>query len=128
MKRLALALLLVASPAFAAKVPVSWTNPTTNTDGSALTNLASVTVQWGSCSGGAFGTLQSAVTVKTSTPGAKMSAFAYPVGLALVCVRAFATNSAGASSAYSSVATWTPPAALGQPVAIVLHFGKRHDS
>lgn len=120
MRRLALAvaLLLAATPAFAAKVLVRWTNPATNTDTSALTNLASVTVQWGSCSGSAFGTLQSSATLATTTAGAQRSTWAFPVALSPVCIRAYATNTAGTNSAYSNVAVWLPPVAPGQPAPL----------
>ncbi len=118
MKRLALLLLAVAMPAHAAKVLVRWTNPSTNIDGSALTNLASVTVQWGSCTGTAFGVLQASATLKTTTPGAQRSTWAYPSNLSPVCIRAYATSSAGAVSGFSNVAVWIPPVAPGQPAAL----------
>ena len=122
-QKLLLPLLLIAGllllcDAHAAKVLVRWTNPSTNTDGSALTNLASVTVQWGSCNGTAFGTLQNSTTLNTTLTGATQSTWAYPVGLNPVCVRAFATNSAGGNSAYSNVAEWIPPLAPGQPAPL----------
>ncbi len=119
MRSLVIALLLaVALPAHAAKVLVRWTNPSTNTDGSALTNLASVTVQWGSCAGSAFGTLQSSATLQTTVPGATASTWAFPSNLSPVCIRAYATSSAGVSSGFSNVAVWTPPVALGQPAPL----------
>lgn len=126
----ALACLVVAAPAFAAKVPVTWTNPSTNTDGSALTDLASVTVQWGSCSGSAFGTLQNSVTVPTAAPGAAMKTYIYPVDLSPVCVEAYATNTSGAHSAPSNVAQWTPPATLGKPeqLGALIHLTFRRAS
>lgn len=118
-------LFLAPAMAWGAKVRVMWTNPTQNTDGTAITNLASVTVAWGSCAGvGIFGTPQASITVPTASPGAVLSAYAFPVGLSPVCLRACATNSLGHSSAWSAVVTWTPPT-LGQPVAlgqpIILH-------
>lgn len=115
---LAVALLLAATPAFAAKVLVRWTNPTTNTDTSALTNLASVTVQWGSCSGTAFGTLQSSATLATTTAGAQRSTWAFPVGISPVCIRAYATSTTDTTSAFSNTAVWIPPVALGQPAPL----------
>ena len=119
--------LLAAFPAYAAKVRVSWTNPTANTDGSTLTDLASVTVQWGSCVGTAFGTLQSAATVPTTVAGAAVTTWAFPVDLSPVCIRAFATTTTGEISAPSNVALWSPPTTLGKPtpLGVVLHFTKR---
>lgn len=119
MRRLiAFLLLAFCAQAHAAKVLVRWTNPSTNTDGSPLTDLASVTVQWGSCDGTAFGTLQNSATLQTTTPGATASTWAFPVNLSPVCIRAYATSSAGTVSGFSNVAVWIPPVALGQPAPL----------
>ena len=119
MKRVALAALLAfCAQAHAAKVLVRWTNPSTNTDGSALTNLASVTVQWGSCHGTAFGTVQGSTTLQTTLPGVAASTWAFPSNLSPVCIRAYATSSAGVVSGFSDVAVWIPPVALGQPAPL----------
>jgi hypothetical protein len=50
------ALLLFGGVAQAATFTVTWRNPTTNTDGSALTDLSSIELEWGTCAGSAFGT------------------------------------------------------------------------
>lgn len=114
-----LAAVLLICSAHAAKVHVRWTNPTSNTDGTPVTNLASVTVEWGSCSGaGIFGTPQASITVPTTAPGAQLGAYAFPVGLAPACLHAKATNSLGKSSAWSAVVQWTPTAAPGKPVTL----------
>jgi len=90
----------------AATVTVSWTNPTTNTDGSAIPasgagSLTSVRLEYGTCgTGGTFGTKAGEVTrnmpVTTTTlnlnPGTS-------------CVRAFVSNTYGAESAASNVLT-----------------------
>lgn len=123
---LALALLALCAAAHAAKVQVTWTNPDHNTDGTALTNLASVTIVWGACdaSGGITQPYQAAEKVPTTTPGAAMSAFAYPTALSKACLAAYASTSTGLNSALSNVVEWKPPATLGQPNAIagVIHL------
>lgn len=112
--------LLLAGLAQAAKITVTWANPTLNTDGSALTDLAHVRVEWGSCAGDAFDTVQASIQVAapaTTTP-------IYPTGLSTVCVRAFAVNSAGIESDSSNVAskevlnTLGRPVTLGQPIVL----------
>ncbi len=112
-------LLVTCSEAHAAKVQVTWTNPSMNTDGSVLTNLASVTVVWGACVGGStMGTIQASAKVLTTVDGAQLSTFAFPVGLNPVCLAAYASNSLGENSALSNVVVWTPPATLGAPNSI----------
>lgn len=123
---LALALLALCAAAHAAKVQVTWTNPDHNTDGTALTNLASVTIVWGACdaSGGITQPYQATENVPTTTPGAAMSAFAYPTALSKACLAAYATNTLGRSSPLSTVVAWQAPATLGKPNAIagVIHL------
>lgn len=117
---IALVLLLVCPIAHAAKVKVSYTLPTENTDGSALTNLSHIIVEWGTCNGDSFGTRQSAVQV----PLGVSTTFVYPSGMAKVCIRAFAVNTAGVMSSPSNTATKTllpttgKPVTLGQPVVL----------
>lgn len=123
MKRTPLLLLIIAilaaAPFFApirahaAKMLVSWTPPTQNTDGSPLTDLTSYRVEWGSCGpNGAFGTLQSSITVGATIT----STWIYPTGLNPVCVRAYAINAQKMVSAPSAVAQGSSPPTLGKPV------------
>ena len=137
MKRLALALalLLAATPAFAAKATVKWTNPSTFTTGAAIpaNGLDHETIYWGTCvqvgtNAPTFGVQQGTQTVTGTVPGAQMSVPVYPTGTGPFCFYMTTTASGGGTSAPSNVVKWTPPVALGQPVVIVLHFGKRHDS
>ncbi len=107
-------LLLIAAPAFAAKIHVTWVNPTRNTDGTPLTDLAAIKIEWGSCNGVNFGTLQSSISV---APGPQASAV-YPSGLSTVCVRAYAINSKGVSSAPTGVVSKKLFDALGRPVTL----------
>lgn len=118
-------LLVTCSEARAAKVAVEWDNPVANTDGTALTNLASVTVVWGPCSdSGAVASVQAAEKVITTVPGAHVTAFAYPTALAKACLAAYATNTNGQSGPWTAAVEWTAPATLGQPGAIagVIHL------
>lgn len=92
------ALLLIAPIAHAAKIPVTVGTPTENTDGSLLTNLAEIRVEWGSCNGIEFGVKQAGIIIPTTVPGAQLKAFIYPTGLTRICVRAFAVSSSGVVS------------------------------
>jgi hypothetical protein len=117
---IALALLLACPLAHAAKVKVSWTAPTHNTDGSVLVNLSHFIVEWGTCNGTAFGTRQSAIQV----PAGMNTTFIYPSGLSKVCIRAYAVNAVSVSSAPSNptnkdlLPATGKPVTLGQPVVL----------
>jgi hypothetical protein len=101
----------MSRPAFAAKVRVTWTAPTTNTDGSPLTDLAGYRAEWGSCaSPGVFGTYQAGLNVSASAT----SAWIYPTNLNPVCVRLYAINSKSVLS-LPAYATGPTPPALSQP-------------
>lgn len=111
--------LLVCLPSFAAKVPVSWQDPTENTDGTKLTDLKSIRLEWGTCNGAAFGTSQASILI----PAGAMHGFVYPTGMTKCCIRAFAVNTAGALSDSSSVVSKDlvalgKPQILGQPVVL----------
>jgi hypothetical protein len=116
---LALVTLLLVSPSFAAKVMTAWVNPTQNTDGTPLTNLAAIRVEWGSCTGADFGTAQASILVAAPATSAPI----YPTGLAIVCIRMYARNTAGLESAPSGVVQKTittlgKPVTLDQPIII----------
>ena len=130
MKRISLLLLMLfAGPALAAKISVQFTTPTTNTDGSALTNLSHVIVEWGTCVGTAFGVKQSSITIPVTAIGQTRSTPAYPTGLTRVCIRAFAFNTLGTSSNPSNVAVKDLLPKPGKPVTlqqpVILSFNKR---
>lgn len=114
----AIALLFVWADARAAKVPVELVTPTQNTDGTPLTDLAKVTIEWGSCSGAAFGTKQAAIDIVTTKTGVQLNSFIYPTGLARVCARAYAINSKGVSSDASNVASKDLLPSTGKPVTL----------
>lgn len=113
-------LMLACSVAYAAKIPVRWTPPILNTDGSALTDLASYRIEWGSCQGTQFSITQANLIV--TNPEATSSAI-YPTGLSRVCVRMYARNAAGRESDPSNVVIAVvtnlgKPVTLGQPVTL----------
>jgi hypothetical protein len=76
---------------------LSWTPPTQNTDGSALTNLASYRVYWG--------TSQGNYTNSTTISSGLSSFVVEPLTPATWYFALTAVNSAGAESSYSNVAS-----------------------
>lgn len=107
---------LAFAPAFAADAVVSWTHPILNVDGTSIPAsgsgaIASTRVEWGSCSGTAFGTKSGEATVAYPT-----ATVAVP-GLAVGkwCFRAFSRNGAGVDSLSSGVASKTIAPAQPQP-------------
>jgi len=105
---------LLPSIALAAKTPAEWVKPSQNTDGSPLTDLAGYRLEWGDCALGTFPnsvhTTNTSYTVVTN-------------GIAKVCIRVYAVNTAGVESPPSntltvSVKTLGKPQTLGQPVQL----------
>ena len=85
-------------------INVSWTNPTTNTDGSAIPasgagSLTGTRVQYGSCSGTAFGTMAAEQVAAAPATTASFTG----VGPGTYCVRAFARNTYSKESVSSVV-------------------------
>lgn len=114
---LILMLVFAVSRVFAADLQVSWTNATTNTDGSTIpaTGPGSLTltrVEWSVCAGGAFGTV--AGTQSTAT-GTATSLTVSNVGPATWCVRAFHRNTYGNESTASNVTTKVVPTPVPNP-------------
>ena len=112
MKRFAWMLILAGVTAGAADLNVSWVNPTANTDGSAIPtsgagSLTGTRVEWGTCSGTAFGTRAGEVTV----PAPATSTVVQNLTPGTWCVRAFSRNTYNVESAASNVASRTvnPP-------------------
>lgn len=125
----ALAALLLAVPAFAGTANVTWINPTQYDDNTTLApaDIASTTIEFGTCSGSSFGTKAGQVvvtgaatvaTVENLTPGAW-------------CFRAFTTVVAakgGGRSAVSNVASKTVPFPNPKPPSlldVIIAFFKR---
>lgn len=109
-------MLLAAGPALAANLVVSWTNPTTNTDGTPIpvTGAGSLTgtrVEWGTCSGTAFGIKSGEVTA----PAGVSTATITNVGPGTWCARAFSRNTYGTESVASNVASKIVPAPVPNP-------------
>jgi hypothetical protein len=118
---LLLGLLLLAGLANAGDALLSWTPPATNTDGSAIpaTGAGSLTgtrVEWGSCSGTAFGTAAGTVTV----PAPSTSTTITGLGVATYCFRAFARNTYGSESLASAVVSKIFPAPVPNPPVLAV--------
>ena len=120
---IALALALATVTAGAADVTVTWTHPTQNTDGTALplASIASTRVEYGSCSGSAFGTKAGEVTV--TAPGTTATITLAP---GTHCFRAYTRTVAaagglesGPSNAASKVVPFPPP---NPPVITVVNI------
>lgn len=130
-KWMLLALLLLALPAHAAKILVTWKNPTTYepecdtcTPAPLGRDLAHIRIEWGTCTASnQLGTIQSSVTIP-QLPAANTSTYIYPSGLSRTCVRAFAITVHGIESRSSNIAAKNllpstgKPVTLGQPVII----------
>ena len=103
-------------PAQAAKLHVTGVAPTPNIDGTPLTDLTGIRVEWGSCNAdGSFGAYQAGINITGVLPGATFSAWIYPTALNPVCARAFAINSANVLSAVSNTGSTKMPGTLGKP-------------
>lgn len=105
-----LVLLTAATNAFAAGVHATWNLPTQNTDTSplAVADMASTTLQYGTCNGTAFGAALGAVNVLSPLAAADIPALAPGA----YCFRAFVTTiptKGGVVSAFSNVAQATVP-------------------
>lgn len=112
-----IAFAMLASQAFAADATVSWTNPTQNTDNTAIPatgagSIASTRIEFGTCSGAAFGTKAGEVTAPGSSTSIVISGHAPG---ATVCFRAYAKNTFGVESAASAVASKDFPAPTPKP-------------
>jgi hypothetical protein len=107
-------LCVLARPVHAAKVPITWTLATQNTDNTPLTDLVATRLEWGSCVGGAFGISQASIIVKTPATSAAI----FPTRLNPVCVRAFSRNAAGVESTPSGVLQVTLPGPLLKPISL----------
>jgi len=98
---------VTATPIMAGVLNASWTMPTTNADGSALTDLASFKVYYGTSSAPCPGATFVSVPAPTSAPGASQTASTTLSGLtsgATYFAAVTAVNSSGAEGACSSVA------------------------
>lgn len=108
---LAIAAGVALNHAYAAPVTVTWALPTANTDGSAIpstgqASLVSTKVEYGTCSGTAFGAKSGEVVVNVpaTTATLEIAPASNPY-----CFRAAVTNAYGNQSAWSNVASKTVP-------------------
>lgn len=129
---LALCSLVIAEIADAAQVTLTWNNPSTNTDGSALTNLSDIIITYAPCSSdhtyldAARGTPAEKV-VMTSVAGAAMSQVIDFPAKGDTCFVAVAQNTIGQMSAQSAVAVWYSPLSMpGKPVQLSLNLTFQH--
>lgn len=105
---LLLELLVVTAPAHAGTLDASWTAPTTNTDGSPLTDLASYRVYYGTSNAPCPGSTSTQIASPTASPGAGQSVSVRLSGLtvgALYNAAVTAVDATGKESACSSLAS-----------------------
>lgn len=120
-KILVLVGLLLSTIANAASLNVSWSNPSSNVDGSAIPasgpgSLTGTRVEYGSCNGSAFGVASGQQIVLAPASNAS-----FPnIGPGSYCVRAFAQNTFGSESAASNVASKIVPAPVPNPPVLVV--------
>src|SRR2546423_13035652 len=101
----------MAVPASAGVLDASWTAPTTNADGSALTDLASYIVYYGPTNPPCHGSTFISVASPTANPGPGQTVTATLTGLTtgtLYFVAITAVDTAGNESACSTVASAVP--------------------
>lgn len=113
----ALALFLIAGSAFAGQAVVTWTNPTARTDGTALTaaQIGSTEVEYGTCSGTAFGT----VTGTQAVTGAGTTLTITGITAGTYCFRARTHDTLNNLSAWSNIASKVVPMAPPNPPVLV---------
>jgi Divergent InlB B-repeat domain len=100
--------LLLASPSVAGILDATWTAPTTNTDGSLLTDLASYLLYYGTSTSPCPGSSSVQVAAPTSSPGPNQTTSFRLTGLSagtLYNVAVTAVDAPGNQSACSSVAS-----------------------
>ena len=116
-------LLLLSLPVYAATVTVTWTMPTQYTDSSAITptDIASTTVEYGTCNGTAFGTSLGMATA--SAPATTLVINNLSAG-STYCFRAYVTmtsTAGGQSSSFSNVASKSiPPKVPSAPIIVTI--------
>jgi hypothetical protein len=114
-----------SSVAHGADATVSWTNPTQNTDGTAIPaagagSLTGTRVEWGTCSGGLFGVKAGETVVPAPAASGVLPGFSPGT---TVCFRAFARNTFGVESLESNTTAKTFPAPTPKPPVIVTVSG-----
>ena len=120
------ALVMSAGPVQAGVLDASWTAPTTNTDGSALTDLASYRVYYGPATGPCPGTAPLQVASPTSSPGPNTTVSVRLTGLVtgnLYYVSVSAVDLSGNESGCSLVASASAQVDLSVAPTGTVSFG-----
>lgn len=116
---LAVLALLACGVVHAATALATWTNPTTRSDGSPLTNLDHLVILWGPCASvnpPTLTTIKQQQVVQPSQSGGVLLVVSIP---APVCFEMMAVDSSGLTSPPSNVVEWTPKlGAPGQPIQL----------
>ncbi len=93
-----LGLLLVGGPAYAGTASITWTNPSTNVDGSPIGTITGTRIEYGTCNGGStFGT-KAGERLVTAGTSATLS-----LSPGTWCVRAYTQTAAGESAPSNAV-------------------------
>jgi len=119
-------LFLTATPAATGMLDASWTMPTTNDDGSALTNLASFKVYYGTSSAPCPGSSYVSVTAPTTAPAPNRTVTTTLTGLttgATYFAAVTAVTSSGRESTCSPVASAVARSALSIIPSSTVDFG-----
>lgn len=122
MKKLIALLLLLPGLVLADEARVRWTNPTTNTNGTAIPasgpgSLTETRVEYGTCDGTGFGTATGEVRVPA--PATETTITGFEPGMT-VCFRNFARNTYGNESGPSNIGTKTFPTPTPQPPVLTV--------
>lgn len=107
----------ICEPVHAEKLRVHLTTPTMNSDGSPLTDLAAIRIEWGTCNGQEFGTYVAGVNFPITQIGDAVVDVVYPTGINPICLRCFAMNASKVFSAPSPTIAISLTAA-GKPVVL----------
>ncbi len=131
MKRLAIFLLLgfLFSPSsYAAKIAnvnLSWVNPTLNTDGTPITDLIGIEVNWGTCGATAntMGTILGHVNVPdtgstTTTTVSPTNVTSFPICFVLRAYNGYGNYSVYSNVAEKAIPTLGIPTTLGKPILL----------
>ena len=119
-------ILLVTEPGTAGTLDATWTAPTTNTDGSPLTDLASFWLYYGTSSSPCPGSSSLQVASPTSSPGPNQTISARLTGLTtgtLYNVAVSAVDAAGNQSSCSSIASAVARAEFAVSPTGTVNFG-----
>jgi Big-like domain-containing protein/ASPM-SPD-2-Hydin domain-containing protein len=119
-------ILLVTEPGTAGILDATWTAPTTNTDGSPLTDLASYWLYYGTSSSPCPGSSSIQVASPTSSPGPNQTISVRLTGLTtgtLYNVAVSAVDATGKQSACSSIASAVARAEFAVSPAGTVSFG-----